>query len=83
MICKKKYLPRAIKERTFYKNLYSTRNVHPNNSDFGAFFNNNLLTPLNEDQSKKCEGMLSEQECYLWRQLLDKMFISSCRIIMS
>ena len=51
-------------EKTFYKNLYSTRNVNPNNSEFDAFFNNNLLTPLNEDQSKKCEGSLTEQECY-------------------
>ena len=51
-------------EKTFYKNLYSTRNVNPNNSEFDAFFNNNLLTPLNEDQSKKCEGFLTEQECY-------------------
>ena len=51
-------------EKTFYKNLYSTRNVNPNNFEFDAFFNNNLLTPLNEDQSKKCEGFLTEQECY-------------------
>ena len=53
-------------EKTFYKNLYmySTRNVNPNNSEFDAFFNNNLLTPINEDQSKKCEGFLTEQECY-------------------
>ena len=51
-------------EKTFYKSLYSTRNVNPNNSKFDAFFNNNLLTPLNEEQSKKCEGVLTEQECY-------------------
>ena len=51
-------------EKTFYKNLYSTRNVNPNDSEFDIFFNNNLLTPLNEEQSKKCEGVLTEQECY-------------------
>ena len=51
-------------EKAFYKNLYSTRNVNPNDSEFDTFFNNNLLTPLNEEQSKKCEGMLTEQECY-------------------
>ena len=41
-------------EKTFYKSLYSTRNVNPNNSEFDTFFNNNQLTPLNEEQSKKC-----------------------------
>ena len=51
-------------EKTFYKNLYSNRNVNPNDSEFDIFFNNNLLTPLNEEQSKKCEGVLTEQECY-------------------
>ena len=51
-------------EKTFDKNLYSTRNVNPNDSEFDIFFNNNLLTPLNEEQSKKCEGVLTEQECY-------------------
>jgi len=51
-------------EKTFYKSLYSTRNVNLNNSEFDAFFNNNLLIPLNEEQSKKCEGVLTEQECY-------------------
>ena len=51
-------------EKTFYKNLYSTRNVNPNDSEFDIFFNNNLLTPLNKEQSKKCEGVLTEQECY-------------------
>ena len=58
--------PKTIleEEKTFDKNLYSTRNVDPNNSEFDAFLNNNLLTPLNEDQSKKCEGLLTEQECY-------------------
>ena len=40
-------------EKAFYKNLYSTRNVNPNDSEFDTFFNNNLLTPLNEEQSKK------------------------------
>ena len=31
------------------------------------FFNNNLLTPRNEELSKKCEGtcMLSEKECHV------------------
>jgi len=33
-------------EKTFYKSLYSTRNVNLNNSEFDAFFNNNLLIPL-------------------------------------
>ena len=51
-------------EKTFYKSLYSTRNVNLNNSEFDAFFNNNVLTPLNEEQSKNCEGVLTEQECY-------------------
>ena len=50
--------------KAFYKNLYSTRNVNPNDPEFDIFFNNNLLTPLNEEQSKNCEGMLTEQECY-------------------
>ena len=50
-------------EKTFYKNLHSTTNVNPNDSEFDIFFNNNLLTPLNEEQSKKCEGVLTEQEC--------------------
>jgi len=58
--------PKTIleEEKTFYKNLYSVRNVNPNNSEFDAFFNNNLSTPLNEDQSKKCGGLLTEQERY-------------------
>ena len=51
-------------EKTFYKSLYSTRNVNTNNSEFNAFFNNNLLTLLNKEQSKKCEGVQTEQECY-------------------
>ena len=37
------------------------------NSEFDIFFNNNLLTPRNEELSKKCEGtcMLSEKECHV------------------
>jgi len=30
-------------EKTFCKNLYSARNVDPNNSEFDTFINNNLL----------------------------------------
>ena len=51
-------------EETFYKGLYCTKNVNPNKSEFDAFFNNNLLTPLNEEQSKTCKGVLTEQDCY-------------------
>ena len=40
-----------LEEKTFYKNLYCTRDVNPNDSEFDIFFNNNLLTPLNEEQS--------------------------------
>ena len=29
-------------EKSFYKNLYTTKNVDPDNSDFDIFFNNNL-----------------------------------------
>ena len=37
------------------------------NSEFDIFFNNNLLTPRNEELSKKCEGtcMLSKKECHV------------------
>lgn len=49
--------------KMFYKNLYSSRNVDPNKPEFDVFFNNILLTPLSEELSKKCEGMLTEQEC--------------------
>ena len=52
------------KKKPFFKNLCSTRNVNPNNAKFDIFFNNNQLTPLNEEQSKNCEGVLTEQECY-------------------
>ena len=41
--------------KSFYKNLYASKNVDPDN----------LLTPLNEELSKKCEGMLSEKEYHL------------------
>ena len=44
--------------------MYSSKNVDPNNAEFDVFFNNNLLTPLSEDQSKKCEGLLTEEECF-------------------
>ena len=43
-------------EKTIYKNLYSTRNVYPNDSEFDIFFNNNLLTPFNEEQSKNVKA---------------------------
>ena len=49
-------------EKSFYKKLYTSKNVDPENSEFDIFFNNNLLTPLTEELSKKCEGMLSEKE---------------------
>ena len=52
-------------EKSFYKKLYTSKNVDPENSEFDIFFNNNLLTPLTEELSKKCEGMLSEKECHL------------------
>ena len=45
--------------------MYNSKNVDPENSEFDIFFNNNLLTPLTEELSKKCEGMLSEKECHL------------------
>ena len=37
------------------------------NFEFDIFFNNNLLTPCNEELSKKCEDtcMLSEKECHV------------------
>ena len=37
-------------KKTFYENLYSSRNVDTNNSEFDIFFNNSFLTPLNENQ---------------------------------
>ena len=48
-------------EKSFYKNLYVTKNV---DSEFDIFFNNKLLTLRNEELSKKCKGtyMLSEKE---------------------
>ena len=54
-------------EKSFYKNLYATKNVDADNSEFDMFFNNNLLTPRNEELSKKCEGtcMLSKKECHV------------------
>ena len=53
-----------LEEEPFIKNLYSTKNVNLSDSEFDIYFTNNLLTPLNEEQSKKCEGMVTEQECY-------------------
>ena len=50
--------------KSFYKNLYTSKYFDPRNSEFDIFFDNNLLTPLNEELSK-CEGMLSEKECHL------------------
>ena len=47
------------------KNFYTSKNVDPPKNEFDIFFNNNFLTPLNEELSKKCEGMLSEKECHL------------------
>ena len=52
-------------EKIFYKKLYSTRNVDPNNSEFDIYFNNNLLTRINEDQSKICEGLLTELQKFI------------------
>ena len=40
-------------EKSFYKNLYVTKNVDPDNCEFDIFFNNNLLTPRNEELSAK------------------------------
>ena len=45
--------------------MYTSKNVDPENSESDIFFNNNLLTPLTEELSKKCEVMLSEKECHL------------------
>ena len=45
--------------------MYTSKKVDPENSEFDILFNNNLLTPLNEELSKKCEGVLSEKECQL------------------
>ena len=58
--------PKQILEeaKSVYKNLYTCKNFDPQNSKFDIFFNNNLLTPLNEELSK-CEGILSEKECHL------------------
>lgn len=50
-------------EKSFYKTLYSSKKVNPDDPGFDIFFNNNLITPLDEDQSKKCEGKLTEEEC--------------------
>ena len=33
-------------EKSFYKKLYTSKNVDPENSEFDIFFNNNLLKPL-------------------------------------
>ena len=41
-------------EKILLKNLYSTRNVNLNNSEFDAFFNNNLLTRINLRNVKAC-----------------------------
>ena len=59
-------------EKSFYKNLYTSKNFDPENSAFDILFNNNLLMPLNEQLSKKCEGMLFEKECHLALKDMDK-----------
>ena len=54
-----------LEEKSFYKKLYTSKNVDSENSEFDILFNNNLLTPLTEELSKKCEGILSKKECHL------------------
>ena len=50
LITQKQFLE---KEKTFYKKLYSSKNVDPINNELDVLFRNNLLTPLSDDQSRK------------------------------
>ena len=55
-------LPDILKEqKIFYELLYNKK--HSSNSQYN-FFNNNM-TILTEDDSNKCEGFISENECFI------------------
>lgn len=51
--------PKTIleEEKKFYKKLYSSKNVDPNNAEFDVFFNNNLWhrsVKINRKNAKAC-----------------------------
>ena len=51
-------------QKRFYQFLYSSQNPQVNDPKFEVFFDNDKLEKLNDEQSKNCEGLLTENECW-------------------
>ena len=49
-------------EYQFYKELYSSTRVSPDDEQFNFFFNNPVLPKISEVQKQSCEGLLTKDE---------------------
>ncbi len=50
-------------ERDYYKKLYTSKNLDPNNPLVDTFLGNSDLPKLGEAEQTICEGLVTEQEC--------------------
>ena len=48
----------------FYESLYTSQNPNVEDPNFKAFFDNDCIPKLNQEQKQKCEGDLKLQECF-------------------
>ena len=58
--------PKVIlnEQKNFYQNLYTSQNKAYNKDDENLFFRSPTLPKLSDEESKKCDGLLKNSECY-------------------
>ena len=52
------------KEKLFYKSLYKTKNVNPENFKNSGFFNPENISRLTDEEKISCKGQVTVDECY-------------------
>ena len=50
-------------EANFFKRIYESKNTNPELDQFKFFFQCENITPLEQEESDSCEGLLSLEEC--------------------
>ena len=50
-------------EKKFYESLYKSQNSETRNTSNSTFLDAKNITPLNDEENRLCEGLVSEKEC--------------------
>ena len=52
-----------MKKRTFYREIYLSKNTNPESNDFKHFCDSPHLKKLDNEEARSCEGLLTIEEC--------------------